>query len=123
MPLTLLGIAYTIFINSLWCCIPLIVTPSLLGTAYGLMTSLDNLGGFLSPLLVAFLKEHTSSNLGYQAVLSYFLTLAGAHLAATVYLHYVDRQWFNGVLSQSQTTTDSEFNQEEEVYMAHAKQS
>ena len=39
IPLILLGLAYSVYASSLWPSIPLVVKPTMLGTAFGLVTS------------------------------------------------------------------------------------
>ena len=51
------GIAYSAYGGVLWPSVPLIVDPALLGTAYGVMLSLQNAVLSLVPLFVAYLYE------------------------------------------------------------------
>jgi len=51
------GLAYSAYGGVLWPSIPLIVDPALLGTAYGVMLSIQNAALSLVPLFVAYLYE------------------------------------------------------------------
>ena len=49
IPLVLLGIGYSVYAAALWGCIPYTVPARLVGTAYGLCTSVQNIGLTISP--------------------------------------------------------------------------
>ena len=51
IPLTLLGIGYSIYAAALWGCIPYTVPPRLIGTAYGITTAVQNIGLTISPFI------------------------------------------------------------------------
>lgn len=53
VPLTLLGIGYSILAASLWVCIPYACEPKLLGTAFGISSAIQNMGLTISPLIAA----------------------------------------------------------------------
>jgi len=44
---------YSIFGSVIWPCIPILVKPNLQGTAYGIMTSFQNAGQFIVPLVLS----------------------------------------------------------------------
>lgn len=60
--MTVIGVAYSICAASLWPCVPLIVQQHQLGTAYGLMTSLQNSGLALAPFVVGLLNSAGGSS-------------------------------------------------------------
>ena len=53
IPLSLLGVGYSVYAAALWGCIPYTVDPRLIGTAYGLCTAIQNIGLTISPLICA----------------------------------------------------------------------
>jgi len=52
-PLVFLGLAYSIYAGALWSSVPYVVRPNELGTAFGLLTSIQNIGLTILPLAVA----------------------------------------------------------------------
>ena len=43
-PMILLGIGYSIYAAALWACIPYVVEPRTIGSAFGICTALQNIG-------------------------------------------------------------------------------
>jgi len=59
-----MGLTYSIYVAALWPMVPLVVKPQVVGSAYGLCTSVQNIGLALGPLMVGGL---TFSNKGPDA--------------------------------------------------------
>lgn len=109
--LILLGIAYSIYASSLWPSIPLIVKPHALATAFGMCTSIQQVGLTLIPFLVGvFLHTPTDDNpygtpgnypnYGYVDMM---LLLAGTSLFGTginIWLYCDDIKNRGGVLNK-----------------------
>lgn len=53
IPLALLGITYSVFASTIWPTVSLICNKRLVGAAYGVMTSLQNLGLSIFPMMIA----------------------------------------------------------------------
>jgi len=53
IPLTILGVGYSIFAATCWGCIPFTMPSKLLGTAFGLSTCLQNVGLTVAPEIAA----------------------------------------------------------------------
>ncbi|TMW56666.1 hypothetical protein Poli38472_006676 [Pythium oligandrum] len=53
VPLVLQGVAYSVFAAALWPSVPYVVEPQFVGSAYGAITSIQNIGLALFPLAVA----------------------------------------------------------------------
>lgn len=91
LPLVGQGIAHSCYGGVLWPSLPLVVDPALLGTAYGVMLSIQN--GFLSliPLFVAFLyQEGNSKYIPNTEILFYSLGAAG--VVTGIFLIIEDRR-------------------------------
>lgn len=69
---TILGFGYTLFATVYWPCISLSVPPTLLGTALGVVTCIQNFGFIVTPIQVAFLHSTFKS---YVAVEAFFLLI------------------------------------------------
>ena len=69
VPMCLMGVSYSLLAASLWPMVALIVPKHQLGTAYGLMQSVQNLGLALISLLTGFLVD----NAGYFVLEVFFL--------------------------------------------------
>ena len=62
VPLVLLGLSYTIYAVVLWGSLPYMVEARVLGTAFGICTTFQNLGTVIAPPVLAyFLGEKTKS--------------------------------------------------------------
>ncbi|KAJ1607826.1 putative transporter with signal peptide [Cryptosporidium canis] len=70
--ITILGFGYTLFATVYWPCISLSVPPTLLGTALGVVTCIQNFGFIITPIQVAFLHSTFKS---YVAVEAFFLLI------------------------------------------------
>jgi MFS family permease len=58
LPLVGQGLAYTLFGAVLWPSVPLMVHPSMAGTAFGIINSIQNVGLGVFPLVVAAIQNH-----------------------------------------------------------------
>jgi len=56
MAMTMMGLAYTLCNASLWPCVPLLVEDRMVGTAYGIMNSIQNAGLTLASVGVGYLS-------------------------------------------------------------------
>ena len=62
--LIILGLSCTLYGTVLWPSIALIVDPNILGAAYGLATSVQNVGLALAPLIVGVLIDNKAQTTG-----------------------------------------------------------
>jgi MFS family permease len=69
-PMILLGFAFVLVPAALWPSVPLIVKSNRVGTAFGLMTAIQNIGLGLFPLLNGLLRDKTGSYVGSQIMFS-----------------------------------------------------
>eukprot|EP01118_Nematostelium_gracile_P014379 TRINITY_DN5585_c0_g1_i1.p1 TRINITY_DN5585_c0_g1~~TRINITY_DN5585_c0_g1_i1.p1 ORF type:complete len:463 (+),score=112.64 TRINITY_DN5585_c0_g1_i1:40-1389(+) len=61
-PMIILGFSYSICAAALWPCVALVIPTHQLGSAYGLMTAMQNLGLAVAPLVVGFSLTKTNNN-------------------------------------------------------------
>jgi hypothetical protein len=54
--LTQIGLAYSIFASGIWPLLPFIIKRDMLGTGYGMMTSVQNFALMLIPFLVGLIQ-------------------------------------------------------------------
>ena len=97
IPLTLLGIGYSVYAAALWGCIPYTVPPRLVGTAYGLCTAVQNVGLTISPLIAAA-TQHTKKQDGYFWLMIYFSALSCIGIVFNVWLYIDDLRNRGGIL-------------------------
>jgi MFS family permease len=95
-PMLLLGAAFVLVPAALWPAVPLIVKKDRLGTAYGLMTLIQNFGLMLFPWLNGRLRESTGT---YAASMVMFSCLGAVALALALVLLSRDRAG-DGVLER-----------------------
>jgi nitrate/nitrite transporter NarK len=60
-PMVILGIAFILVPAAMWPSVPMVVREERTGTAFGLMTAIQNVGLGLFPLLNGFLRDKTHS--------------------------------------------------------------
>jgi MFS family permease len=89
MVMVVLGMAFVLVPAALWPAVPLIVSRGRLGTAFGVMTLIQNVGLMLFPWLNGWLRERTET---YSASMLMFAGLGVAALVFAVFLWSVDRR-------------------------------
>jgi len=87
-PMLLLGVSFVLVPAALWPAVPLIVKRGRLGTAYGLMTLIQNFGLMLFPWLNGRMREYTGT---YGASMLMFSCLGALALVLAVLLLRNDR--------------------------------
>jgi MFS family permease len=95
MVMVVLGVAFVLVPAALWPSVPLIVSRRRLGTAFGVMTLIQNVGLMLFPWLNGWLRERTET---YSASMLMFAGLGVAALAFALLLRTVDRH--DGILER-----------------------
>lgn len=96
VPMVFMGISYSLLAASLWPMVALIVPKQQLGTAYGLMQSVQNLGLALINLLTGYIVD----NAGYFVLEIFFLGSLCLALMGGVILFFID-QYQGGILGVS----------------------
>lgn len=127
IPLTFLGLSYAFYGVAIWPSIACLVTHEeeklenqnqsqsggheikLLGTAYGLSTSILNMALTITPLLAALVRSHTG---GFVSVECLFTMMAGGGALVSLWLWMRDAS--HGGLLQGVDRTEEEKNQKEE---------
>lgn len=56
-PLIFTGIGYSIYASAIWGSVPYVVSPNAVGTAFGLATSIQNIGLCTAPTIVGFIRD------------------------------------------------------------------
>ena len=105
VPLCLLGFGYSIYASALWGCIPYTVPPDVIGTAFGLTTSIQIIGLTISPLLASvFLAwghgEAGDDSKNYDAMMVYFSILAIIGIGINLWLYLDDIRNRDGILDK-----------------------
>ncbi|MBC7185973.1 MAG: MFS transporter [Calditrichaeota bacterium] len=86
-PMVALGAAFVLVPAAMWPSVPLIVRKERVGTAFGLMTAIQNIGLALFPLLNGLLRDLTKT---YTASLLMFASLGGVGLLFAILLKKAD---------------------------------
>lgn len=92
VPLVFMGIGYSIYAAAMWPSMPYIVPMKQLGTAYGLITMLQNIGLSLFPLIVAALRN---SGPDYRYVSIFFACLGLLGFLVGIWMN-LDDKWNRG---------------------------
>ena len=98
VPMVFMGIAFSLIPAAMWPSVALIVDEKQLGTAYGLMTMIQNIGLFGFNLLIGFANDNTG---GYQTGMWLFSTLGFAGMFFAYMLKKADRLSGGGHLEKS----------------------
>ena len=93
-PMILLGFSFVLVPAALWPSVPLIVRSERVGTAFGLMTAIQNIGLGLFPLLNGLLRDKTG---GYVASEIMFASLGLVGLTFSLLLKRADRREGTGL--------------------------
>jgi MFS family permease len=93
-PMVLLGFAFVLVPAAMWPSVPLIVRSERVGTAFGLMTAIQNIGLGLFPLLNGLLRDATGSYVGSQVM---FASLGLVGLIFALLLKRADRREVSGL--------------------------
>ncbi|KAJ3292336.1 hypothetical protein HK104_005359 [Borealophlyctis nickersoniae] len=98
IPMTILGVSYSVFASALWPCVPYLVGRHQIATAYGFVTVALNLSLAVFPLVVAQVRNAHPENFTY--VEYFFMGLSLVSVAVSIGLNVLDSR--NGsVLSKS----------------------
>jgi MFS family permease len=93
-PMILLGFAFVLVPAAMWPSVPLIVRSERVGTAFGLMTAIQNIGLGLFPLLNGLLRDKTGNYVASQVM---FASLGVIGLVFAVLLKRADRREGQGL--------------------------
>jgi MFS family permease len=93
-PMILLGFAFVLVPAAMWPSVPLIVRSERVGTAFGLMTAIQNVGLGLFPLLNGLLRDATGSYVASQVM---FASLGLVGLVFALLLKRADRREGRGL--------------------------
>ncbi|RKZ07340.1 MFS transporter, partial [bacterium] len=88
-PMIILGAAFVLVPAAMWPSVPLIVDPKRVGTAFGLMTMIQNIGLALFPYMNGKLRDVTH---GYGASMVMFASLGIVGLVFAILLKIADRK-------------------------------
>jgi len=84
----LLGIAFSLVPAAMWPSVAKIVSENRLGTAYGMMFSLQNLGLFAVPILTGAILDFTNKGIAAGALLNYRYAMIGFSVFGTIALFF-----------------------------------
>jgi len=102
LPMIALGVAFVLVPAAMWPSVPLIVKKERVGTAFGLMTMVQNIGLAAFPALNGFLRDSTND---YTASMVMFGGLGVLGLIFAVLLKRADARAGNTLESVSPVTT------------------
>jgi len=115
-PLLFTGIGYSIYASAIWGSVPYVVSEKAVGTAFGLATSIQNIGLCCAPTIVGFIKDRTKSiDHGYFYMNMFFVAINCIGLILNANLYYIDIKYNNSVLDrvdQVKSETSSDFGDE-----------
>ena len=104
-----MGIFYSLFVSVLWPSFPLVTDIKAVGTAFGLATSIQNIGLATIPMLVGYfhdLTEDIDQKFGYYYVSLFLLYTSVLGCIYTFGLYLYD-QWNNRILDKVYTHVKS----------------
>jgi MFS family permease len=115
--MVIIGVSYSLLAASLWPCVALIVKSHELGTAYGLMTAIQNSGLSIAPPLTGLLLGKDANNPRWAYAIWYFVFNFACSAVIAVFLGIYD--WYsNGVLNASASVRKQRQKEMEEAEAA-----
>ena len=99
IPLSFLGLGYSVYAAALWGSVPYVVEPKQIGTAYGFVTAVQNIGLTISPLIAGVMLK-TEKDGGYFWYLVYFEVLAVIGICLNLWLYFDDLKNRGGILNK-----------------------
>jgi len=112
LPLVGQGIAYSCYAAVIWPSVPLTVDKKFTGTAFGVITSVQNIGLALFPLIIASIYN-ASGNLYIPNVEFFFMGCAGLGVVIGLLLNRLDRRHggkLNGITSDEKRADENREN-------------
>jgi len=100
--MVLVGISYSIFSASIWPLLPFIVQRDMLGTGYGIMISIQNLGLAIVPAIIGAIRTNDYLISVHREFVVCIIVLAALALLTylfTAILYVVDRRTTGGILN------------------------
>ena len=83
LALALLGVTYSMFASVVWPAISLVVKKSSAGFAYGVTTSVQNIGLSIFPLIVAAIYSNSKN---YYTAISFFIVMMSISIGLSIWL-------------------------------------
>ena len=77
LPLILIGLFFSLFSAVYWPCIPMVVDRNKVGTAFGIVTAIQNLNGVISPLIYGYIVDRTKDFRGGYFFAESFIVIQG----------------------------------------------
>ena len=99
IPLSMLGLGYSVYAAALWGSVPYVCEPKQIGTAYGLVTSVQNIGLTISPIIAGWMLS-TKKDGGYFWYFIYFELLAIIGICFNLLLYVDDIKNRGGILNR-----------------------
>lgn len=101
VPLIFTGIGYSIYASAIWGSVPYVVNKNAVGTAFGLATSIQNIGLCSAPSIVGYIKDQTRSiDHGFFHMNVFFVAINIVGLILNMNLYYIDVTYNNSVLDR-----------------------
>jgi MFS family permease len=92
-PLILLGLSYTAYAVVLWGSLPYMVEARVLGTAFGICTTFQNLGTVIAPPIIGLIQSKTPEiQHGYGYVEVFFIGVSTLALALNIGVYAYDKK-------------------------------
>ena len=106
LPLVGQGIAYSLYAAVLWPSVPLTVEKKYTGTAFGVITSIQNIGLALFPLMIAGIYN-ASGGRYIPNVEFFFMGCAAAGIVVGIYMNRLDKK-YEGKMNKASTDIEEE---------------
>ena len=81
--------------------IPIVVKSHIIGSAYGLSSSLINIGLSLGPIIIGLLTQPNQNEIAYISVNIFLACFSGIGVILSVVLYFLDKYRLNSLLQKS----------------------
>ena len=88
--LILLGFGYSLYATVIWACVPILIEAKTVGTAFGVITAIQNMGLGTVPILIGVIQDNTSLEDGYFWVTFLFICMGILGIITGICLLLID---------------------------------
>ena len=87
----MLGISYSAYTTILWANIAFVVPERTFGTAYGMLSVINNSGSTVAPYIVGYINDNTSAQHGFFWCEIFFICVSILAFISNCFIWYYDR--------------------------------
>ena len=115
LPITLMGVTSSIYASVVYPMIPMVVKQEMLGSAYGICSSIMNTLWAFGPFLVGFITYPSAKENTYYYVNLFLGLFSSIGIVFTIILYFYDKWNLNGILQKSADEIENELRAQPKI--------